>query len=86
MKVRILIITNEWKSLGKTKVFDWPFDILPEKENTISTDMIPGEIIWNDQGKKSYHQAKYERCKYFYVWSTNFAKGGVIELIIAMNI
>ena len=36
MKTRIVILGDGWKKLGKSEIFDWPFDQLPEKENTIS--------------------------------------------------
>ena len=56
MKTRIVFVDG-MSLLGKTKIFDWPFDQLPEKDNTISKDLIPGEILWANYAEKDDNQS-----------------------------
>lgn len=72
MKTRIVIVGDGWKTLGKSKVFDWPFDQLPEYENTISKDLIPSEILWNNQGVEDFYKGIFERYEYHVVQARNF--------------
>ena len=85
MKTRIVFVDGQ-SMLGKTKIFDWPFDQLPEKDNSISREMIP-EIFWNSHGIKDFYQSIFEGFKYLFVVAKNFfydSKTGekVIELLI----
>ena len=85
MKTRIVIIGDGWKKLGKSKIFDWPFDHLPEKDNTISKEIIPTEILWNNQGIKDFYKRMFECCDHLLVASKNFFHDGdekVIEILI----
>lgn len=87
MKTRIVILGDGWKKLGKSEIFDWPFDQLPEKENTISKDLIPGEILWNNQGVEDFYKSIFERTRYLFVVAKNFfhdrkADEKAIEILI----
>lgn len=76
---------TEWKTLGKTKIFDWPFDQLPEKDNTISKEMIPNDILWNNQGVEDFYKEVFESYEYHVVQAKNFFHDGdekVIEILI----
>ena len=45
MKTRILIVGDGWKTLGRSNFFEWPFSELPQRNNTISKELIP-KINW----------------------------------------
>ena len=72
MKTRIVILGDGWKTLGKSEIFDWPFDQLPEKENTISKELIPDKILWNNQGVEDFHKGIFESSEYLLVVAKNF--------------
>ena len=71
MKTRIVFIDGQ-SMLGKTKIFDWPFDQLPEKDNTISKDLIPGEILWANYAEKDDNQSLLIEYKYLFIVARNF--------------
>ena len=86
MKTRIVFIDGQ-SMLGKTKIFDWPFDQLPEKDNTISKDLIPSEILWANRGVEDFYKGIFESYEYLSVVGKNFfhdSESGekVIEILI----
>ncbi len=87
MKTRIVILGDGWKKLGESKIFDWPFDQLPEKENTISKDLIPSEILWINQGVDDFYKGVFESSEYLIVVAKNFFHDSktdekIIEILI----
>ncbi len=65
-------MSGRWELLGKSEIFDWPFDQLPEKDNTISKEMIPSEIQWTNRGVDDFYKEIFERYTYYMVAAKNF--------------
>ncbi len=87
MKTRIVILDDGWKLLGKSEIFEWPFDQLPEKDNTISKEILSSEILWTNQGIKDFYKEILGKYTYYTVLAINFfhdrkTSEKIIEILI----